>query len=174
MLSTAAPRDCAGPHRRPQRSTWGEPSRQQPWGVACSEMVSSSQGGGSHKLRVGHLAWGWLGGPTCWEGAALDKCLPSIKAWLLKSCIIICTWLGYGAQSGTIYRLCTSWLLQESCHLHPMSSWGQEWLSRTGGDWQEDQRAWAQKVQLQAKQDVTPQHSISVLSSHRAKAGSEH
>lgn len=85
-----------------------------------SEMVSSSQGGGSHTLQVGHLAWGWLGGPACWEGAVLGKCLPSMKAWLLKSCIIICTWLRYGAQGGTIYGLYPAmWLLQKSCHLHP-------------------------------------------------------
>lgn len=50
----------------------------------------------------------------------LGKCLPNIKAWLIKCCIIICTWLGYGALSGTIYGLYPATrLLQESCHLHP-------------------------------------------------------
>lgn len=47
----------------------------------------------------------------------------------------------------------------------PPSSWEQECLSRAGGDWQKDQQAMAQKVQLQAKQNLTPQHSISALSS---------
>lgn len=88
--------------------------------VACSEMVSNSEGGGGHTLQVGHLAWGWLGSSMCWEGAGLDKCLTSIKAWLIKSCIIICSWFRYGAQSGTIYGLYpATWLLQESCCLHP-------------------------------------------------------
>lgn len=68
----------------------------------CGEMVSSSPGGGSWLLLAGHPAWGWLGGPTCWAGAVLGKYLPGMTAWLLNSCIIICTQLGYCTQSGTI------------------------------------------------------------------------
>lgn len=104
----------------------------------------------------------------------LDKCLSSIKNMAFKE-------LHYHLYTAGV--LCTDWHYLQALSSYmaaagklppPPGSQGQEQLSQAGGGWEKDQQEWAQKVQLQAKQDVMPQHPISVLSSPRAKAGSWH
>lgn len=85
---------------------------------------SCLQGDGEQLLRrpllVGHLAWGWLGGLICWEGAVPGKYLPGVTALLLDSCIIFCTRFSYCSQSGAICRpYPAAWLLRGSCRLQP-------------------------------------------------------